>query len=90
MRDVRLELSSVSHDTDHLHVRELSCEVRAGEALAVLGPPHSGKTDLLMLCAGAVPPQHGRVRILDQVPHHLPAPEQVRLQSQIAFLQETP
>lgn len=85
-----LSLESVTHASDHLQLEGFTLELQAGQALAILGPPHAPKTDFLRLCAGLVPPQQGRVRQLGLAPHDLSPAERARLQSCIAFIHEQP
>ena len=51
-----LALEHVTHAVERLQVEDLSLELRPGEALAVVGPAHAGKTDFLRLCAAQTPP----------------------------------
>lgn len=46
-------------------------EVRAGEALAVLGPNGCGKSTLLALLRGTLVPTRGEVRLLGRPPHRM-------------------
>ena len=47
-------------------LRELTCEIRAGEVFGVIGPNGSGKSSLLKLLARLLRPQEGRVDLLGQ------------------------
>jgi branched-chain amino acid transport system ATP-binding protein len=47
-------------------VADVSFEVRQGEILGLIGPNGSGKTTVLNLLSGFLPPDAGRVRMRDQ------------------------
>jgi ABC-type transporter Mla maintaining outer membrane lipid asymmetry ATPase subunit MlaF len=61
-----VEFSSVVVDMEGEDGRltDLTFSVGAGEALAVIGPNRAGKSLLLKLCAGLVPPLSGTVHVL--------------------------
>ncbi|MBE3550794.1 MAG: ABC transporter ATP-binding protein [Brockia lithotrophica] len=46
-------------------IQDASLRVSAGEIVALVGPNGAGKTTFLNICAGILPPSHGRLRILD-------------------------
>ncbi len=50
-------------DTSHLVVEDVNWTVTAGEFWVIAGPEHSGKSDLLMLAAGLVPPVAGSYKL---------------------------
>lgn len=50
-------------DTTLIVLEEVNWTVQAGEFWVVAGPPHSGKSDLLLHAAGLVPPLKGVCRI---------------------------
>jgi iron complex transport system ATP-binding protein len=50
-------------------LRGVTCAVRSGELVAVLGPNGSGKTTLARVALGAHAPQAGTARILGQLAH---------------------
>jgi zinc/manganese transport system ATP-binding protein len=64
---VSLERASLAYGTRTLW-RELDLTVGGGEFLAVLGPNGVGKTSLLRVLLGLVPPSSGRVQILGRAP----------------------
>lgn len=47
----------------------LDLALRAGEVLAVVGPPASGKTTLLRMLWGFIRPDEGRVSVMGKTPH---------------------
>jgi ABC-2 type transport system ATP-binding protein len=49
-------------------LRPLDLEIERGRIIRVLGPNGSGKTTLLRVLAGLLPPSHGSVRVLGEVP----------------------
>jgi branched-chain amino acid transport system ATP-binding protein len=57
----------------------VSLEVRAGEAVALLGRNGSGKTTLIRSVVGFTPPREGAVRFLGRAIHRLPAHAIARL-----------
>jgi len=69
--DVRLEtLATREGPSPHLH--DVSLHVRYGEFLAILGPPHAGKTALLRAVAGFQPVAGGRILVDGQDSGGLP------------------
>ena len=50
-------------------LRGVTCAVRSGELVAVLGPNGSGKTTLARVALGAYAPQSGTARILGRLAH---------------------
>ena len=53
---------SLDYDGQSL-LRRVNLDVESGEIVAVLGPSGSGKSSLLRIIAGLVPPTHGTVRL---------------------------
>jgi putative ABC transport system ATP-binding protein len=71
-------------------LQDISFEVDAGSACAVVGPSGSGKTTLIAICAGLERPSAGSVT-LDRVPLHLATEESLaRLRNEsIGFVFQT-
>lgn len=68
-----------------LAVEDLSFAVRAGEAVAVLGPNGGGKTSLFRALLGELPVRHGRVRVAG-APAYVPQTERSRLDFPVSAL----
>jgi PrtD family type I secretion system ABC transporter len=64
-------------------LREVSFELPAGKALAVVGPSGSGKSTLVRLLTGIFPPSSGHVRIDAAEVHEIPREE---LGPQVGYL----
>ncbi|HVG79699.1 MAG TPA: ABC transporter ATP-binding protein [Patescibacteria group bacterium] len=60
--DIRLEALSTRGGKPP-GLDSISVHVRYGEFFTFLGPPHSGKTDVLQAVAGFMPPSHGRILV---------------------------
>jgi len=60
--DVRIEALSTNTGPPP-HLADVSLHVRYGELFTILGPPHSGKTAILRVVAGFLPPSRGRVLV---------------------------
>jgi ABC-2 type transport system ATP-binding protein len=67
-------------------VQELSFRVKSGEICGLLGANGAGKTTALLVLAGLVPPEQGRVLLDGSSLHGGPA----RLRHRIGWLPETP
>ena len=62
---VELDQVSAPMDGERQHA-EFAFAVQPGEFLALVGPNRSGKSLILKLCVGLVPPEQGAVRIFGQ------------------------
>ncbi|HEX7291570.1 MAG TPA: ATP-binding cassette domain-containing protein [Conexibacter sp.] len=51
-----------SERREHAALRDVSLSIEAGELVAIAGPPRSGRTTLVRIAAGVVPPSAGSVR----------------------------
>ena len=82
----------VSYDYDHQEagreaVHDVSLEIPAGSTLAVVGETGSGKTTLVSMIAGLLPPTSGEVRLDDTpVAHVRNRHERIALATQAAFV----
>jgi ABC-type bacteriocin/lantibiotic exporter with double-glycine peptidase domain len=85
--ELRLENVSFRYDGYGAALREVELAVRPGEALAIIGPPGSGKTTLTKVMLGLLEPSEGRVLIDGFDRRHLTGPDVLR---QIGYVpQET-
>jgi len=57
---------SAGGGTEGWALRDLTCEVRAGEILGIIGPNGSGKSTLLKLLGSILPPQQGTIRLQER------------------------
>lgn len=64
---------------------EVSFEVNAGEAVALLGENGAGKTTLLYLCLGHLAPISGRIRVLGEDPGEA----STAMRAAVAYVPET-
>ena len=78
--DGRLALENVSfrYDGHGAALKEVDLAVAPGEALAVVGPPGSGKTTLTKIMLGLLAPSDGRVLVDGFDLRHLPGSEVLR------------
>ncbi len=60
---VRLENTGLSHDGKHFIFRHVDLTIRTGEFVAVLGPSGVGKSTLLRVVMGLIPPTEGQVTL---------------------------
>ncbi|MEW6693485.1 MAG: ABC transporter ATP-binding protein [Pseudomonadota bacterium] len=61
-----------TYDGEHLVVRDLHLDIKAGEFLSLLGPSGSGKTTTLMMLAGFETPTAGEIRLRGRDITHTP------------------
>lgn len=87
---VALETVSRVYDERVLAVRQVSCELHAGEVFCLLGPNGAGKTTLVKMITGVLPPTSGRV-LLDGVDIWAAADaERAALRRSIGYMPERP
>lgn len=78
----RLSLEQVTLGYANLIVlQQVSLTVEPGEVLAVVGPNGVGKSTLVKVASGVIPPMRGQVRIADELLERLSAAERARLVS---------
>ena len=65
-------------------LRSVSLEVRPGDRVALVGRNGTGKTTLLRLALGLLPPSAGAVRLAGRDPHRVAAPQLARLAGFVA------
>lgn len=82
-----LELRNVDLDFDgHNVLRALNLKIHADERIAVIGPSGQGKSSLLKLLAGLVPPSRGELWVEGECFHALSPTEQQRLRLKMGML----
>ena len=59
---------AMAFDAEHVVIRDVSCDVQAGEFVAILGPSGCGKSTLLRLIAGLMPHTAGELTVAGQTP----------------------
>lgn len=82
---VETDRLSGAYGPGSLAIEDLSFTVRAGEAIAVLGPNGGGKTSLFRALLGELPVRHGRVSVGD-APAYVPQTERSRLDLPVSAL----
>ena len=81
IRDTFIRLSEVQMEGvgkrwgDAWAVKDVSLSIRPGDFYTLLGPPRAGKTTLLKMLAGLIPPDAGRIVIDDQAVDRTPPSE---------------
>ncbi len=82
-----LELAGVSHAFGgHPVLREMDLKVPKGQVIALLGPSGAGKTTMLRILAGALPPVRGAVSLLGLDLAELSVREFRRLRPKVGLL----
>jgi NitT/TauT family transport system ATP-binding protein len=64
LRDLALSFDKQGHDLGRPIFRHLNLEIEEGEFICVLGPSGTGKSTLLRVVAGLLPPSEGEVQLL--------------------------
>lgn len=78
----RLSLEKITLGyADLIVLQQVSLTVEPGEVLAVVGPNGVGKSTLVKVASGVIPPMRGQVRIADELLERLSAAERARLVS---------
>src|SRR5436190_2196519 len=67
-------------------VHSLSCEVKAGDVLALVGPNGAGKTTTMRCIAGIIPPTQGRISVAGFDVQKQP----VRAKARLAYVPDDP
>ena len=87
MASVQLALQDVSVDFgDGDLLKNVNLEVEEGESVVLIGPSGLGKSVLLKLLAGLLPPTSGRVFVDGKDLHAIPSKERLQLQLQMGML----
>src|ERR1700756_916419 len=85
-----IEMQNVSvgsvQDLTQLTLEEINWTVNAGEFWVVAGMHASGKTDLMWMTAGIMPPQSGKYRLFgNEMPMYSETQQQERLRLGLVF-----
>ena len=85
---VELEAADVPavNDPDAILLRALDWRVTPGETWLVAGPPGCGKTSVLLVAAGLVPPAGGRHRLFGVDVGSLSEPERIACRSRVGLV----
>lgn len=79
-----IAFSHVSHHYGKNHaLKDLSFELQPGRIYGFIGPNGAGKTTCFRICAGALNPSAGQVRLFDQG-----GPEQLAIRRRVGYLPE--
>ena len=87
---LRLDSVGLVYPNGHRAISGVSCSIRTGERVAVIGPSGAGKTTLLRLMATAQRPSEGAVEVLGAEPWTLGQRELRRLRSRIGVVHQAP
>jgi phosphonate transport system ATP-binding protein len=87
---VRLERVSLVHGNGCRAVNDFSCEIGAGERVAIIGPSGAGKTTLLRVLATALRPTGGSLNVLDVEPWRLDRAGLRQLRRRIGMVHQAP
>lgn len=69
-KKIAIKIQDLSYRFDNLIALEnISCEIKEGEMVIIIGPNGSGKTTLLKNIAGLYRPDHGKVLVYGQDAH---------------------
>ncbi|HET7158174.1 MAG TPA: ATP-binding cassette domain-containing protein [Burkholderiales bacterium] len=87
---IQLEHVSLVHANGVQAVNDVSCVIKAGERVAIIGPSGAGKTTLLRLCSTALKPSSGTIKVLGADPWRLGRSALRRLRSRIGMVHQAP
>lgn len=74
----------------HIVLKGVSLSIGSGERVAIIGESGSGKTTMLRVMLGALPPASGRVRVFGREVYRLPRGERWRITSRIGYVPQDP
>ncbi|MDE2056191.1 MAG: ATP-binding cassette domain-containing protein [Betaproteobacteria bacterium] len=82
---IRFEQVSFTYPSGYEALKELSCDIAAGERVKLIGKTGSGKTTFIMLILGMMSVTKGRITVLDQAINRMNQSQLARLRRKIGL-----
>ena len=86
--NIRLDAATLDYSASARGISNVSCEIGAGERVAIIGPSGAGKTSLLRLLSTAMRPTSGSVAVLGENPWQLSPRALRRLRARIGVVHQ--